>query len=79
MSDCLHCDINELVRKRLEGSADVDVPLLVGNVVESLVDLILNVTSEADQARIMADALAHFGHMYLEKTEAIEGGSTATH
>ena len=52
MSECLHCDINELVRKRIEDSepADVDVALLAANVVESLVDLIIQVAPESEHA-----------------------------
>ena len=79
MSDCLHCDINELVRKHLEQSEVVDVPLLAGHIVESLVDLILSVAPEAEQARLIADALSHFGQVYLEKSEGTEGASGATH
>ena len=41
MSDCLHCDINELVRARLEQSEMIDLPDLAGKMAESLVDLIL--------------------------------------
>jgi len=79
MSDCLHCDINDLVQKHIEGDDAVDPTELVAKVVESLADLIISITPEADQAKLIADALAHFGQVYLEKTGAIEGGSVATH
>ena len=81
MSECLHCDINELVRKRIEDSepADVDVALLAANVIESLVDLIILVAPESEHAKILADAMSHFGHLYLEKTGAIEGGTVGLH
>jgi hypothetical protein len=40
-------------------------------IVESLAELIL-LAPETEQAKIMADAMAHFGHMFLEKSGAIE-------
>ena len=78
MSDCLHCDINELVQQRLEGSG-ADVSELASMIVESLAELILLVP-ETDQAKLMADTIAHFGQEFLEKSGAIAGGgSEATH
>ena len=79
MSDCLHCDINDLVQKHIEGNDTADATELVAKVVESLVDLIISVTPESEQAKLIADALAHFGQVYLEKSGAVEGGSVATH
>jgi hypothetical protein len=38
VSDCLHCDINELVRARFEQSEMIDLPELAGKMAESLVD-----------------------------------------
>ena len=64
MSDCLHCDINDLVEKQLERE-DAD-----------LADLIL-LAPPADQSKLMADVLANLGQAYLEKTGAIE--STPRH
>jgi len=69
MSDCLHCDINELVRERIE-RGDADLAELTSMIVESLAELIL-LAPEGDQAKIMADALAHLGHMFLEKSGAL--------
>jgi hypothetical protein len=74
MSDCLHCDINELVRERIE-RGDADLAELTSMVVESLAELIL-LAPETDQAKIMADALAHLGHMFLEKSGAMEADSS---
>ena len=48
MSDCLHCDINELVRKHIESSENTDVSRIAGMIVESLAELILSVEPEAD-------------------------------
>jgi len=78
MSDCLHCDINELVRERIE-RGDADLGELTSMIVESLAELIL-IAPETEQAKVMADALAHFGHIFLEKSGAIEpDASRASH
>ena len=78
MSDCLHCDINELVEKRLEREG-ADLADLASRLTESLVDMIL-LAPPGDQAKLMADALSNLGQIYLEKTGAIETDeSTARH
>jgi hypothetical protein len=75
MSDCLHCDINDLVEKRLE-QEDADLADLAARVAESLVDLIL-LAPPGDQAKLMADVLSNFGQAYLEKSGAIEGDESS--
>ncbi len=77
MSDCLHCDINELVQQRFE-SGDTDVVEMASMIVESLADLIL-LAPKDDQPNLMAHAISAFGQMFLEKSGALEGGSSATH
>ena len=78
MSDCLHCDIIELVRERLEGG-DADLTELTSMIVEALAEVIL-LAPDTEQAKIMADALAHFGNMVLEKSGATEADpSRAAH
>jgi hypothetical protein len=77
MSDCLHCDINDLVEKRLE-SEGADLSETVALVVESLADLIL-LAPPADQSRLIAEAIANLGQAYLEKIGAIEGGEHSRH
>ena len=77
MSDCLHCDINELVSQHAEKNEDV--VLIASKIVESLVDLILSVEPPADQAKLMADALAHFGEIFLEKGSGAEAGPHGAH
>ena len=77
-AECLHCEINELVHDRIQAGG-ADLAELAVMMVESLVELIL-LAPESEQAKLMADALAHFGHTFLEKSGAIEGGgSGATH
>jgi hypothetical protein len=75
MSDCLHCDINELVEKRLERES-ADLAEIAGRIAESLADLILLAPAD-EQAKLMADAIANLGHAYLEKSDAIEAGETS--
>ncbi len=70
MSDCLHCDINELVEKRLEREG-ADLAELAARMTESLADLIL-LAPQADQSKLMADVLANLGQAFLEKSGAIE-------
>jgi hypothetical protein len=78
MSDCLHCDINELVAKHAD-LPDSDISELVARMAESLVDLIL-MADETDRAAVLADAIAVLGQLYLEKSGVVEAGeSTARH
>jgi hypothetical protein len=78
MSDCLHCDINDLVRKHIEANELVDVSKVASMIVESLADFILS-APEAEQANIMAEALAHFGNAFLDKGEEVEPGPHGAH
>jgi hypothetical protein len=71
MSECLHCDVNDLVEKQLE-SENADLADLAGRLAESLADLILLAPPE-EQSKLMADVLASLGQAYLEKSGAIEG------
>jgi len=78
MSDCLHCDINELVAKHAD-RPDSDVSELVARIAESLADLIL-MAPETDRAMLLADAIAMLGQIYLEKSGAVDPGeSSARH
>ena len=77
MSECLHCDINELVEKHVEQNGDkVDVTDIAAKMAESLADLILFSVPENEQPRLIAHTLSHFGHYLLEKSGAVEGDTT---
>jgi len=76
-TECLHCEINQLVQERVD-QGSTDLAELAAMIVESLVELVLLVP-DADRAKLMADVLAHFGHTYLEKSGAMPSGSGATH
>ena len=78
VSDCLHCDINELVRARLERSDVIDLPDLAGRMAESLVDLIL-LAPEAQQGQCSRKPSLTSGMLFLEKSGAIEGESDTEH
>jgi len=77
MTDCLHCEINDLVQQRMK-DGETDLGALAAMMVESLADLIL-LAPEESQPTLMAHALSAFGQLYLEKTGVMEGGSNATH
>jgi hypothetical protein len=71
MSDCLHCDINELVRERIEGQESVDLADMVARVAESLAELIM--LGPKDQwAALTAEAVRHLGQTMLEDIEGVE-------
>ena len=72
---CLHCEINDLVQEHIEGEEKVDLSDLAARMAESLVDLVL-LAAEEDRAQMLAFTMAHVGHVFLEKTGAIEGGSS---
>ena len=72
---CLHCEINDLVQEHVEGQEKVDLTDLAARMAESLVDLVL-LAAEEDRAQMLTFTMAHVGHVFLEKTGAIEGGSS---
>ena len=76
-SECLHCEINQLVQERME-SGHADLVELASMMVESLADLIV-LAPESEQPKLMTYALSAFGPMLLEKSGAAEDGSGATH
>ena len=54
MSDCLHCDINELVQGYID-RGNADIAEFAAKIAESLADLIL-LAPENEQAKLMAVA-----------------------
>ena len=77
MSDCLHCDINDLVRQHVERGTD-DLVEIASMMAESVADLVL-LAPEEDRANLLAHTVSTLGQMVLEKSGACEGGSNATH
>ena len=74
MSDCLHCAINELVQKHVERGTN-DLGEIASMMAESVADLVL-LAPEEDRATLLAHALSAVGQVYLEKSGALEGGSS---
>jgi hypothetical protein len=70
MSDCLHCDINDLVQSHID-RGEGDLAELAARLVESLADLVL-LAPEDQRAALIADAMASFGQAYLERSGAVE-------
>ena len=77
MSDCLHCAINDLVQKHVEGGTN-DLGEIASMMAESLADLVL-LAPEEDRANLLGHVVSAVGQMVLEKSGAFEGTSSATH
>jgi hypothetical protein len=67
MSDCLHCDIHELLASHVQNQ-DANLAEVSAKVTEVLADLILTAPPD-QQSNLMADILANLGSFILEKKE----------
>jgi hypothetical protein len=67
MSDCLHCDIHELLESHLQNQ-DANLAEIAAKITEVLADLVLTAPPD-QQSNLMADILANFGSFILEKKE----------
>ena len=67
MSDCLHCDIHELLESNLQ-SEEAHLADTAAKVTEVLADLIL-LAPPAERGTFMADILANLGGFVLQKGE----------
>lgn len=67
MSECIHCDIHDLLESHLEAD-DANIADVASKVTEVLADLILMVPP-ADRSMLMADIIANLGQFVLEKNE----------
>jgi hypothetical protein len=70
MSDCIHCDIHELLEIRLQNQ-EVNLAEIAAKVTEVLADLILMAPPD-EQSKLVADMLANLGGFLLEKKESAE-------
>ena len=77
MSDCLHCDINQLVQKHVEGGTN-DLVEIASLMAESVADLVL-LAPEEDRANLPAHVISTVRQIVLEKSGAFEGTASATH
>ena len=70
MSDCLHCDIHELLESELQDK-EANLVEITAKVTEVLADLILMAPVD-DQSKLMAYILANLGSFVLEKKESAD-------
>ena len=70
MSDCLHCDIHELLDNELQGK-EANLVEIAAKVTEVLADVILMAPAD-EQSTLMADTLANLGSFLLEKKESAD-------
>jgi hypothetical protein len=73
MSDCLHCDIHEMLQNHLQ-SEQADLAEIAAKVTEVLADLILMAPPD-EQVMMMADVVANLGGMVLEKSQEADPNS----
>ena len=67
MSDCLHCDIHEMLEEHLQ-SEQADLPAIADKVTEVLADLIL-MAPPAEQTLLMAHVVSNLGAMVVQKCQ----------
>jgi hypothetical protein len=77
-SECLHCQIGELVDAYMKEHEPVDVAEVAAMMADSLADLILSAVPVEDQSTIIAHALASFGDRFIQGKQS-EGGPTLAH
>jgi hypothetical protein len=70
MSECLHCEIHELLESQLQ-SQEANLAEIAAKVTEVLADLILMLPPD-EQSALMADILANLGSFLLEKKETAD-------
>jgi hypothetical protein len=67
MSDCLHCEIHQMLESHLQGE-QADMAEIAARVTEVLADLILMVPP-GEQTLLMAQVVTNLGGMVLEKSQ----------
>jgi hypothetical protein len=72
MSDCLHCDIGELIAEHIKnGPQPVDMAELGSMIAQALGEFILS-APQHEQANLMADCLTTIGLTFLDKPDDAE-------
>jgi hypothetical protein len=77
MSECLHCDIHDLLDSHLQAE-EVNLADIAAKVTEVLADLILLAPAE-ERGALIAEVLANLGEFVLQKSEATEQSSPRRH
>jgi hypothetical protein len=67
MSDCLHCDIHDMLDEHLQGE-QADLSVIADKVTEVLADLILIAPAD-EQTLLMAHVVSSLGSMVFQKTQ----------
>jgi hypothetical protein len=67
MSDCLHCDIHDLMESHLQNE-ETNLAEIAAKVTEVLADLILLAPPD-DRGTLIADVLVNLGEFVLQKAE----------
>ena len=76
MSDCIHCEIHDLLESHLE-TEEANLAEIASKVTEVLADLIL-MAPPADRGMLIADVVANLGQFILEKNEdAMDSGQSS--
>jgi hypothetical protein len=70
VSDCIHCDIHDLLDAEL-GRDGAELAQIAAKVTEVLADLVLTAEPD-DRMALLADIVANLGHFVLEKSEQPE-------
>jgi hypothetical protein len=73
VSDCIHCDIHDLLEPELARDG-ADLGAIAAKVTEVLADLVV-LADPQDRAALLADVIANLGHFVLEKSEQPQGVS----
>ena len=71
MSDCIHCDIHDLLEPELARDG-ADLGAIAAKVTEVLADLVV-MADPQDRAALLADVIANLGHIVLEKIDQPQG------
>ncbi len=69
-SDCLHCEIHELLKSHLQNQ-EVNLEEIAAKVTEVLADIILMVSPD-QQSTLIADILVNLGNFLIEKKETAD-------
>jgi len=67
MSDCIHCDIHDLLESRLQGD-EANLAEIASKVTEVLADLIV-LAPPTERGTLIADVIANLGEFVLQKGE----------
>jgi len=70
MTECLHCDIHELLDSELQDK-EVNLTEIAAKVTEVLADIVLMAPPD-EQSVLMAEILANLGSFLLEKKEDVD-------